>query len=87
MLEANIVTMPIFTSVPLTISDNANLSNAIKYRQVVGSLQYLTFTRPDITYAVNKLSQFMHKLTFNHWTIVKCLLRYLKGTIDHGLFL
>jgi len=51
----------------------------------VGSLQYLLLTRLDIAYAVNKLSQFMHKPTTKHWTCVKRLLCYLCGTPDHGL--
>lgn len=75
MLEANIITMPISTSVPLMpIStsvplihfDSVNLIDTIEYRQVISNLWYLTFTYSDITYVINKLSQFMYKLTFNH---------------------
>uniref|UniRef100_A0A1S4BM80 Uncharacterized mitochondrial protein AtMg00810-like n=1 Tax=Nicotiana tabacum TaxID=4097 RepID=A0A1S4BM80_TOBAC len=53
------------------------------YRSTVGALQYLTFTRPDIAYAVNKVSQFMHY----HWVAVKRILRYVNATSSHGLFL
>jgi hypothetical protein len=42
-------------------------------------------TRPGISYTVNKVSQFMHAPTSDHWDAVKHILRYLKGTIDHGL--
>ena len=42
-------------------------------------------TRPDITFAVNKLSQYMHRPTSLHWSFVKRLLRYLVGTVDDGL--
>jgi histone deacetylase 1/2 len=55
------------------------------YRSVVGALQYATITRPDITYAVNKASQFMHSPTDEHWNGVKRILRYLKGTLHFGL--
>jgi len=50
----------------------------------VGALQYLTFTRPDICFAVNKVCQYMHAPTDSHWVAVKCILRYLKGTTSYG---
>jgi len=55
-------------------------SDPTRYRQIVGALQYLTFTRPDICYAVNKVCQFMHAPTEIYWAVVKHILRYLKGT-------
>ena len=54
---------------------------------VLCSLQYLAFTQPDIAYAVNRLSQFMHKLTDIHWQAVKRILRYLAGTPAHGILI
>jgi hypothetical protein len=45
----------------------------------------LSLTRPDISFTVNKLSQFMHKPTVIHWQSVKQLLRYLKQTLQFGL--
>ena len=55
------------------------------YRQVVGALQYCTLTRPDIAYSVNQLCQHLHSPTTLHWIVVKRVLRYLKGTPNHGL--
>jgi hypothetical protein len=55
------------------------------YRQIVGTLMYLTNTRPDICFAVNTLSQHLEQPKQVHLFAVKHVLRYLKGTLDHGL--
>jgi hypothetical protein len=55
------------------------------FRSIVGALQYVTITRPDIAFAVNRVSQFMQSPTSAHWAAIKCILRYLKGSISHGL--
>ncbi|XP_060171504.1 uncharacterized mitochondrial protein AtMg00810-like [Lycium barbarum] len=55
------------------------------YRSIVGSLQYLTLTRPDIIHAVNLASQFMQNPNSVHLQAVKRILRYVKGTISYGL--
>ena len=60
------------------------LANPIGYRAIIGSLQYLSLTRPDISYIVNKLSQFMQAPTDIHLNVVKRLLRFLHGTMRHG---
>ncbi|CAH9106732.1 unnamed protein product [Cuscuta europaea] len=54
---------------------------------MVGALQYLTMTRPDITYVVHLVSQFMHAPHTSHMLVVKRISRYLQGTISHGLHL
>jgi histone deacetylase 1/2 len=59
--------------------------NFSRYCSVVGSLQYLTHTCLDISFAVNKVCQFLSRPTKVHWKAVKCILRYVKGTIDNGL--
>ncbi|XP_021985628.1 secreted RxLR effector protein 161-like [Helianthus annuus] len=55
------------------------------YRRLVGSLMYLTNTRPDIMFAVNKISQFMEHPKQSHWEAGKRILRYIKGTLNQGL--
>lgn len=55
------------------------------YRSLVGALQYLTITRPDLSYAVNQVSQFLQAPTVTHFQAVKRILRYVKGTISFGL--
>lgn len=76
---------PIVTKAPSTTS--ASLSDPTFYRSIVGGLQYVTLTWPDICFAVNKVCQFMQAPTYEHWQLVKCILRYLQGTSDHGLFI
>ncbi|GAA0150839.1 transmembrane signal receptor [Lithospermum erythrorhizon] len=55
------------------------------YRRLVGRLLYLNFTRPDVTFAVNHLSQFMQALSEANWTTTTHVVKYLRGIISHGL--
>ncbi|KAK6124486.1 hypothetical protein DH2020_041767 [Rehmannia glutinosa] len=57
-----------------------------KYRRLVGRLLYLNFTRPDITYCVQQLSQFGNNPYSSHWDAALHLVRYLKGCPSKGLF-
>lgn len=61
------------------------ISNVTEYRSIIGALQYATITRPDISYSVNKLSQFMQNPMDIHWKAIKRVLCYLKGTVNYGL--
>lgn len=56
------------------------------YRTVVGSLQYLTLTKPEISFAVNLACQHMHAPRQSHYVAVKRILRYIKGCIHQGLY-
>ena len=87
MLGANVVSTPISSNMSFKLHDGALPADPTKYWQVIGSIQYLSLTRLDISFAVNKLSQFMHRLSTTHWSVVKRILWYLKGTIHLGLFL
>lgn len=51
---------------------------------MIGALQYLTLTRPDISFAVNKVCQFLHAPTTLHWTRAKRILAYVKHTVGVG---
>ena len=63
------------------------MADVTHYRSVVGALQYVTLTRPNITFAINKACQFMQQPTTTHWLSVKRILRYLRGTMQDGLLL
>ncbi|KAJ4755932.1 polyprotein [Rhynchospora pubera] len=87
MLNAKPTTTPIATGISLTPGDSEPFSDPHLYRSIVGALQYATVTRPDLSFAVNKLSQFMHSPNLNQWTAVKRVLRYLCGTMQQGLLI
>ena len=59
--------------------------DAMMYHQMIGSLMYLKNMRPNICFAVNTLSQFLIDPRHSHLVAAKHILRYLKGTIEHGL--
>ena len=62
------------------------LSDPTMYRQLVGSLNYLTITRPDISFAIHLVSQFMQAPCHIHFTIVRRIIQYLWGSSRRGLF-
>ncbi|CAA7051295.1 unnamed protein product [Microthlaspi erraticum] len=87
MLNSKPVATPMSPTPKLSLNFGSPLDDPSQYRTVIGSLQYLGYTRPDIAYAVNRLSQFMHRPTDEHWNAAKRVLRYLAGTASHGFFL
>jgi histone deacetylase 1/2 len=78
---------PLSVSEKLSLADGEVLSgdDSTNYMSIVGALQYITLTRPDITFSVNKVCQFLHAPTTVHWIAIKCILRYLRETISLGL--
>lgn len=76
---------PVMSGGKLGLIDGEPFPNPSEYRSVVGALEYLTWIRSDIAFAVNQAYQFMHNSTTTHWTVVKRIFQYIKGTITHGL--
>ena len=70
----------------LTPTRGKPLSNPSLYRCLVGNLVYLTVTHPDISYAVHQVSQYLSAPRSTYYATVLRILRYLKGTLFHGLF-
>jgi hypothetical protein len=60
-------------------------TNKLIFRQLVGNLIYLKTTKQDLSFAVCSISRFMTHPKVEHWTPVKRILRYVKGTIDFGI--
>ncbi|XP_004305316.1 PREDICTED: uncharacterized protein LOC101302857 [Fragaria vesca subsp. vesca] len=86
MESINTCSSPCLPHAQMTVDQGTPLADPTVYRSIVGALQYLTFTRPDIAYAVNTVCQFMTNPTDVHYAAVKRILRYLKGTIQKGIF-
>lgn len=85
MSDAKPQPTPMVAGTKLLIDGTDRFEDPHLYRSTVGALQYACITRPDLTYAVNKVSQFMAAPLDSHWQAVKRILRYLVGTKDMGL--
>jgi hypothetical protein len=87
MLACKPMSTPMSTSEKLTARDSDCLGpeDITKYRSMVGGLQYLSLTRPDLSFAINKVCQYLQAPTVAHWTAVKRILRYIQGTLHTGL--
>ncbi|XP_016734222.1 secreted RxLR effector protein 161-like [Gossypium hirsutum] len=77
---------PMMTSCKLSAHEGTPVEDERLFRSVVGALQYVVITRPDIAFLVNKACQFMHRPLDTHYKAVKRVLRYLRGTLDFGLY-
>jgi|UniRef100_A0A2N9EPG4 hypothetical protein len=77
---------PCVPNVRLSSTYGQPLTDGHAYRSLVGALHYLTFTRPDISFAVHQVCQFMNTPTDIHLIAAKRILRYIRGTLDHGLY-
>ncbi|KAJ9552405.1 hypothetical protein OSB04_016450 [Centaurea solstitialis] len=84
LIDAKPVSTPLAAHVQL-VRDGVPFSDPTLYRSLVGALQYLTITRPDLAYAVNSVRQFLQAPTVDHFLAVKRILRYVKGTLAFGL--
>ncbi|XP_055826452.1 uncharacterized mitochondrial protein AtMg00810-like [Solanum dulcamara] len=75
------------TKSKLSATADTPYDDPTKYRSLAGALQYLTFTRPDISYVVQQVCLHMHAPTNEHMRALKRIIRYLQGTLTHGLYL
>lgn len=81
MTGAKPISSPSTSNAKLSHTSGDLLADPTEYRNIVGGLQYLTLTHPEITFTVNQVCQYMHAPTAFHLVVVKCILRFLKGTI------
>lgn len=85
MDSCKLVVTPCKPHSQLLCSEGTLLADPSTYRSIVGSLQYLTFARPDIAFAVNAVCQYMNSPTEIHFGAVKRIIRYLQGTMHNGI--
>jgi len=85
MQDCNPVTTPMEQNLKLTSTEGSMFEDPTKYKKIVGTLNFLTTTRPDIAFVVGILSRFMHKPCEGHWNATKRVLKYLKGTQTYGI--
>ena len=86
MEKCNPVATPVNVSVKLQKDDGDEPVSKTLYQSAVGSLLYLSgWTRPDIAYAVSNVAKFASLPSKQHWIAVKHILRYIKGTLNHGI--
>ncbi|KAK4365993.1 hypothetical protein RND71_013873 [Anisodus tanguticus] len=78
---------PVDTKSKLSDVSSNPFADHTLYRNLDGALQYLTFTRPDISYVVKQVCLFMHNPMEDHMHVLKRIVRYVKGTLEFGLHL
>ena len=84
-MDCKAMTTPMASNLKLLSDASSKAVDATMYRQMIGSLMYLTNTRPHNCFAMNTLSQFLTDLRHVHLIAAKHILRYLKGIADYGL--
>jgi hypothetical protein len=86
MEKSNYVCSPIVTGTKLSKNDKSDEVDPTQFKQMVGSLMYLTATRPDLMFAVNLIARFMEHPVETHLMAAKRIMRYIRGTIDLGIW-
>ncbi|GKA23814.1 zinc finger, CCHC-type containing protein [Tanacetum coccineum] len=85
MTDSNDTKIPMDPGTKLVKAEDGNPVDATYYRSLIGSLRYLLHTRPDLSYSVGLLSRFMQDPKDHHLKAVKQVIRYIKGTKEHGI--
>ncbi|XP_019434537.1 PREDICTED: uncharacterized protein LOC109341152 [Lupinus angustifolius] len=78
---------PVDTKSKVSATSGASFDDPTIYRSLAGALQYLTFTRPYISYVVQQVCLHMHDPRVDHMSALKRIIRYVQGTLDYGLHL
>jgi hypothetical protein len=87
MVDCKPVSTPVDTQAKVSAESRPPVTDLTHFRSVAGALQYLTFTRPDIAYAIQQICLHMHDPRESHLAAMKRTLCYIRGTLDYGLLL
>ncbi|KAM2249834.1 hypothetical protein ACFXTI_004418 [Malus domestica] len=86
MDKCNIVNTSVANGLKLSKEEECEFVNSTVYKSLVGNLRYLTITIPNIVYGVGLVSRYMETPRESHWLAAKRILRYIRGTLNYGLF-
>jgi hypothetical protein len=87
MAECKPCSTPVDTNPKVAAADGTPVADASDFRSLTGALQYLTFTRPDISYAIQQICLHMHDPREPHLAALKRILHYVRGTLHFNLLL
>ncbi|KAL0324815.1 UNVERIFIED_CONTAM: Retrovirus-related Pol polyprotein from transposon RE1, partial [Sesamum radiatum] len=87
MLKSKSISIPMELHAKMCAHEGQELEDATMYRKLVGSLIYLTLTRPDISFAVGVMSRYLQNPKKYHLEAVRRILRYVKSTLGFGIML
>jgi hypothetical protein len=86
LTDCNPALTPMEERLKLSRDSTTEEVDATQYRCLVESLRYLAHTRPDLAFSVSYVSRFMQRSTMKHQQVVKRIIRYVAGTLNHGLY-
>ncbi len=86
MTSCKPISIPLEQNVKLSADEGDLVEDTIMYKRIMGSLIYMTITRPDLSYAIRVVSQFMQTPRKPHLDAVRRILRYIKDTLQCGIF-
>ena len=86
MKDSRLVGTPMSIGHKLSKNDHSKVVDQTTYRSMIGKLQYVVHTRPDIALAVGMVARFLAKTKENHMMEIKKIMRYLKDTEEYGLW-
>jgi len=86
MMSCKPILIPLEQNVKLSVNEGDLVEDTTMYRRIVGSLIYMAIIRPNLSYAVGVVSQFMQTSQKPHLDVVRRILKYIKHTLQCGIF-